>query len=44
MPLLEDNGSMDIPNLDLRESGSCAMDGEADILKPALSSERVFCI
>ncbi len=30
MPLLEDSGLMDTPNLDLRESGSCASDGEAD--------------
>jgi hypothetical protein len=30
MPLLEDSGPMDTPNLDLRESGSCATDGEAD--------------
>jgi hypothetical protein len=33
---------MDTPNLELRESGSCATDGEADSKNPALKQSGVF--
>jgi len=42
MPLLEDSGLMDTPNLDLRESGSCAMDGEADSKNPLFLKSGFF--
>ena len=39
MPSLEDSASMETPNLDLRESGSCASDAETDHQKLTLLEE-----
>ncbi len=44
MPLLEDSGPKDTPNLELRESSSCATDGGTDTLKLTLSKSGFFWV